>query len=499
MCQGYNVSKSSRGEAMRYIEGPSREQKLLFPESIDEYIAADNPVRFVDAFVDNLDLVAAGFKRTRLATTGRPPYAPGDLLKLYIYGYLNRVRSSRKLEQECQRNVEVMWLLRKLKPDHKTIADFRKDNRQAFKEVFKAFCLLCREMELFGGELVAIDGSKFKAVNNSQRNFTKTKVKKYLQELEERIERYLQALDERDAQEPVVPEHSTDQLQAKIKQLQARQQKYQGYLMQMEEQGDSQLSLTDPESRSMPKSPKAPVAYNVQTAVDSKHHLIVAQDVTNEVLDRNQLSSMALAAKAILDVDNCRVVADMGYSHGQELKTCLDAGLEPYVARPDPSANRKLGLYGKGQFSYDVDNDIYRCPAGETLTFRFDTVEKGRHIRYYKTSACGRCTLKEKCTRNKEGRCITRWVHEEIIEQTQQRVQAHPEIMKQRKQIVEHPFGTIKHWWDHSHFLMRGLEKVKVEFSLSALAYNITRVINILGVDLLITILKSRPNRLAWA
>jgi transposase len=499
MCRGYNVSKSSRGKRMRYIEGSPREQKLLFPESIDEYIAADNPVRFIDAFVDKLDLAAAGFERTSLAATGRPPYAPGDLLKLYIYGYLNRVRSSRKLEQECQRNVEVMWLLRKLKPDHKTIADFRKDNRQAFKEVFKAFCLLCRELELFGGELVAIDGSKFKAVNNSQRNFTKTQVQKYLQKLEERIEGYLQALDERDAQEPVASAHSTEQLQAKIEQLQGRQEKYQGYLRQMEEQGDSQLSLTDPDSRSMPKSPKAPVAYNVQTAVDSKHHLIVAEDVTNEVTDRNRLSAMAVEAKATLAVDSCRVVADMGYSHGQELKTCLDAGLEPYVPRPETSANRKLGLYGKEQFSYDATADTYRCPAGETLTFRLATIDRGRHIRYYKTSACGQCALKEKCTRNKEGRRITRWVHEEIIEQTQQRVQAHPEIMQQRKQIVEHPFGTIKHWWDHGHFLMRGLEKVRAEFSLSALAYNITRMINILGVDFLITFLKSRPSRLAWA
>jgi len=464
---------------MRYIEGPPREQKLLFPESIDEYISADNPVWFIDAFVDKLDLAAAGFERTSLAATGRPPYAPGDLLKLYIYGYLNRVRSSRKLEQECQRNVEVMWLLRKLKPDHKTIADFRKDNRQTFKEVFKAFCLLCRELDLFGGELVAIDGSKFKAVNSSQRNFTKAKVQKYLQALEERIEGYLQELDERDAQEPVSEQLTPDQLQAKIKQLQARQEKYQGYLSQMEEQGDSQLSLTDPDSRSMPKSPKAPVAYNVQTAIDSKHHLIVAQDVSNEVTDRNRLSAMAVEAKTTLDVDTCRVVADMGYSHGQELKTCLDAGLEPYVPRPETSANRKLGLYGKGQFSYDATTDTYRCPAGQTLTFRLATVDRGRHIRYYKTSACGQCALKEKCTRNKEGRRITRWVHEEIIEQTQQRVIAQPEIMKQRKQIVEHPFGTLKHWWDHGHFLMRGLENVRAEFSLSALAYNITRVINI--------------------
>ena len=226
---------------MRYIEGTPREQKLLFPESIDDYIEADNPVRFIDAFVDSLDLSAAGFKRTRLAATGRPPYAPGDLLKLYIYGYLNRVRSSRKLEQECHRNVEVMWLLGKLKPDHKTIADFRKDNGQAFKAVFKSFCLLCRELELFGGELLAIDGSKFKAVNNSQRNFTKKRVKKYLKELEERIESYLQVLDEADEQECLPQQHSAEQLQAKIEQLHARQAKYQDYLAQMEARGDSQV------------------------------------------------------------------------------------------------------------------------------------------------------------------------------------------------------------------------------------------------------------------
>jgi hypothetical protein len=418
------------------------------------------------------------------------------LLKLYIYGYLNRLRSSRKLEQECHRNVEVMWLLGKLAPDHKTIADFRKDNRQAFKEVFKSFCLLCRELELFGGELIAIDGSKFKAVNNSQRNFTKTKVQKYLKELDERLEGYLKELDETDEQEIQFQSLSAAELQAKIEQLQARQEKYQGYLEHMEERGQSQLSLTDPDSRSMPKSPKAPVAYNVQTAVDSKHHLIVAQDVTNEVTDRDQLSPMALEAKATLGIDEGKVVADMGYSHGKELKACLEAGLEPYVPRPETSANRKLGLFGKEQFTYDPQTDTYRCPAGETLTFRFDTVEKGRHIRYYKTSTCGRCALKEKCTRNKEGRRITRWIHEEIIEQTQQRVEAEPEIMKQRKQIVEHPFGTIKHWWDQGHFLMCGLEKVRAEFSLSALAYNITRVINILGVSQLIAALKSSQPRL---
>jgi transposase len=470
---------------MGYIAGLAREQLILFPESLDEYITADNPVRFIDAWVDTLDLAALGFSQTLPAETGRPGYDPRVLLKLYLYSYLNRTRSSRKLEQECQRNVEVMWLMRKLSPDHKTIADFWKDNHTAFKEIFKAFCLLCRELELFGGELVAIDGSKFKAVNSAKRNFTQTKVTQYLAEMEQRLKAYLKELDQADQAETpaVTPRRSAAELQAKIERLKTRQVKYQGYLKQMEESGESQLSLTDPDSRAMPNSPKAPVAYNVQTAVDSKHHLIVAQDVTNEITDRDQLSPMALEAKTTLEVDQLKAVADRGYAHGKELKTCLEAGIEPYVAQPETSANAKLGLFGKQQFVYDPETDTYRCPGGQSLSFRFNTVEKERHIRYYKTSACGRCPLKAKCTR------ITRWIDEHIIEQTQQRVKEHPEIMRKRKELVEHPFGTLKFWWDHSHFLMRGLQKVKAEFSLSTLAYNIRRVLNILGVQRLMAAL----------
>jgi transposase len=485
---------------MSYIEGPAREQRLLFPESIEDYITDENPVRFIDAFVESLDMAAAGFERAEPASTGRPGYAPGDMLKLYIYGYLNRVRSSRKLEQECVRNVEVMWLLRKLRPDYKTIADFRKDNRKAFKEVFKAFNLLCRELALFGGELIAVDGSKFKAVNNSRRNFTETRVKKGLREMEERLERYLQSLDEADKEEGQVGVPTAAELQAKIKRLHERRERYEGYLAQMVESGESQLSLTDPDSRSMPKSPKAPVSYNVQTAVDSKHHLIVAQEVTNEVTDRNRLYATAQEGKETLGVGHLKVVADMGYSNGKELKACLEAGIEPYVPRPNPSANRKLGLFGKEQFSYDPEKDTYRCPAGETLGFRLETVEKGRRIRYYyRTGICKTCALKAKCTRSKQDRRLTRWVDEHILEETEQRLKAHPEIMQQRKALVEHPFGTIKHWWDQGHFLMRGLTKVRAEFSLSALAYNIKRVINILGVSDLIAILKSRQSRFRMA
>ena len=473
---------------MGYIAGIAREQLILFPESLDDYISGDNPVRFIDAWVETLDLAGLGFSDTVAAETGRPGYDPRAILKLYIYGYLNRIRSSRKLEQECQRNVEVMWLLGKLAPDHKTIADFRKDNLTGLKETFKAFCLLCRELGLFGGELIAVDGSKFKAVNSAKRNFSQTKVKEYLAEIEQRLASYLQELDQADQSEGSVlsAKATAVELQAKIERAKARQIKYQGYLKQMAERGESQLSLTDPDSRAMPKGG---VAYNVQTVVDSKHHLIVVQEVTNEVTDRDQLSPMAIAAKEMLQVERLAAVADAGYAHGKELKACQEAGIEVYVPRPDTSANTKLGLFGKVQFVYDPATDTYTCPAAETLAFRFETIEKERQIRYYQTSACGKCPLKEKCTRNKKGRRITRWVDEHIIEETQARVEAHPETMKMRGQLVEHPFGTIKFWWDHGHFLMKGLEKVKAEFSLSTLAYNIRRVLNILGVERLMAAL----------
>ncbi|MFC1996699.1 IS1182 family transposase [Chloroflexota bacterium] len=467
---------------MRYIQGTPREQAILFPETINEYISDDNLVRFIDAFVEQLDLQAAGFQRTQPSVTGRPPYAPGDLLKLYIYGYLNRIRSSRKLEQEAARNVEVMWLLRKLKPDFKTIADFRKDNRNAFKQVFREFILLCRKLDLFGGELVAVDGSKFKAVNSSKRNFTKARLQKTLKMIDEKIEGYLNELDECDSKDPSPKRYSQAELESKIEYLKDRQDRYGQLLQEIEDSGETQISLTDADSRSMAKSPKAPVAYNVQVAVDEKHKLIVTQDVTNAVTDRDQLSKIAIQAKEALGVEKLKVVADMGYSHGKEIKACEEAGLEPYVPTPVTSANTKLGLYGKEQFVYDAEKDVYRCPAGQELTYRFDTHEKGRHIRYYKTSACRTCTIKAKCTRNKEGRRITRWVDEHIMERMQVRIDANPELMKKRKQIVEHPFGTIKHWNDQGHFLMRGLENVRAEFSLSALIYNLRRVINILGV-----------------
>jgi transposase len=477
---------------MGFIHGAHRHEAILFPERLDDYIAAENPVRFLDAFVDRLDLTMLGFQRATPAATGRPAYDPADLLKLYLYGYLYRLRSSRRLEQETHRNVEVMWLLKKLRPDHKTIADFRKNNLKSLRQVCREFTVLCKQLDLFAGELVAIDGSKFKAVNAKARNFTPDKLTKLLAQIDQRIEGYLQDLDGQDSQDDAgTPGGAVaDQVQVKIEALQQRKLLYTELQAQLEACGETQLSLTDPESRAMKlgKGRGIEVCYNVQTAVDSKHKLIVANDVTNDTSDRDYLSPMALQAKDILG-GPFEAVADVGYYHGEEVKTCLEAGITPYVARPITSANAKLGLFSKDDFQYDQATDTYQCPAGAQLTFRFDAVEHGRHIRYYATPACGGCPLKPQCTRSQGGRRITRWVDEHLLEAMEQRVRCRPEVMKQRKQLVEHPFGTMKRWWDAGYFLMRGLEKVRTEFSLTVLAYNLRRVLNLVEMPRLLAAL----------
>jgi transposase len=471
---------------MRYIEGHCRTQQLLLPDAIDDYVTEENPVRFIDAYVEGLDLESLGVARAQAALTGRPAYDPRDLLKLYIYGYLNRIRSSRRLERETHRNVELIWLLRKLRPDFKTIADFRKNNTKALQALFREFVLLCKQLDLFGAELLAIDGSKFKAVNSKHKNFTKTKLEKALKDIDDKVAKYLSDLDASDREEASVHQPSSEELQKKIESLQERQKRYRGFVQEITASGETQLSLTDPDSRSMPKSPKVDVGYNVQITVDGKHKLIVEQDVTNAVTDDDQLSPLAMRAKETLGVERLRVVADMGYYHGHEIKTCDEAGIDAYVPKPSTSANTKLGLFGKERFTYDPEKDCYRCPRGEELTLRFETTELGRHIRYYATGACRSCPLKEQCTRNKGGRRITRWVDEHILERMEERLKANPAIMQERKQLVEHPFGTIKHANDQGYFLMKGLKNVRAEFSLSCLAYNLRRVINILGVPRLL-------------
>jgi transposase len=474
---------------MAYIAGPDRGQAILLPDVLDDYVTADNPVRFLDAFVAQLDLGGLGFQRAEPAETGRPGYDPGDLLRLYLYGYLHRIRSSRRLEQETHRNVELMWLLRRLVPDFKTIADFRRDHPKALKGVCREFILLCRRLDLFGGQLLAIDGSKFRAVNARDRSYTPARLATLQRDIDRTIARYVRELERQDAAEAGTEGPSAEALRRKIAALQQRRAGYATLQQELAASGQTTRSLTDPDSRPMMSGGRIEVCYNVQTAVDAKHKLIVAEDVTNAAGDRGQLSPMATAAQEVLGGATPVVVADQGYYHGTEIKACLDAGLTPLVPRPLTSANEARGLFTKDDFVYQPGADAYRCPAGETLTYRTTTLELGRLIKNYRTSACGRCALKPSCTRNRDGRKLTRWVDEQVLEAMAHHLVRDRALFAQRKTLSEHPFGTMKRGMDQGYFLLKGLRKVRGEFSLTVLAYNLKRVLNLVGVPQLLVAL----------
>ena len=473
---------------MGHLEGLERDQMTLFPEALDDYVSQENPVRFIDAFVAALDLEQLGFTHAIPNELGRPPYNPADLLRLFIYGYLNRIRSSRQLEREANRNVELMWLLRRLAPDFKTLADFRKDNAQAIRGVCREFISFCRELRLFGGQLVAIDGSKFKAVNARHRNFSARKLKNQTEEIDARIQEYLEELERNDQEEADLPTLTAEELKKKIEILRERKRKLRALGKQMDQSGQTQVSLTDPDSRSMPvgKGHGTDVAYNVQVTVDAKHKLILDHEVTNDPTDRGHLSTMAIRAKDLLGVKRLQAVADMGYYDCQEVKSCAEAKIKTFIPKPLTSANRSLGLFTKEGFRYDARRDYYRCPAGQRLTFHFQTRERGRDVRYYATPACARCRLRARCTRNAGGRRITRSADEGFLDAMERRNRTHPEKLKRRKGIVEHPFGTIKRSMNQGYFLTRGLANVGTEMSLSVLAYDLLRVLNILGVPKMI-------------
>jgi transposase/macrodomain Ter protein organizer (MatP/YcbG family) len=449
-------------------------------------VQPENPVRFLDAFVAQLNLGALDFQRAVPAETGRPGYDPGDLLRLYLYGYLHRIRSSRRLEQETHRNVELLWLLRRLTPDFKTIADFRRDQPAALKGVGRAFVLLCRRLDLFGGELLAIDGSKLRAVNARDRSYTPARLATLQRDIDRTIARYLRELERQDQVEAGTKGPSADALREKIATLQQRRARYETLQQELEASGETARSLTDPDSRPMMSGGRIEVCYNVQTAVDAKHKLIVAEGVTNAAGDRDQLSPLATAAQEILAAPAPVVVADQGYYHGAEIKTCVEAGLTPLVPRPLTSANAARGLFTKDDFVYDPGTDGYRCPAGETLTYRTTTVELGRTIKNYRTSACRRCVLKARCTRNQDGRKITRWIDEHLLEEMERRLGRARALYAQRKALSEHPFGTMKRGMDQGYFLLKSLRKVRGEFSLTVLAYNVKRVLNLVSVPRLV-------------
>jgi transposase len=471
----------------RFVEGEDRRQGGLLPEYLDDWVSEENPVRAIEVFVDELDLGALGFSGVTPAKTGRPGYHPGLMLKLYVYGYLNQIASSRRLEREAGRNVELMWLTGRLAPDFKTIADFRKDNGPAIRAACRQFVQLCRKVGLFAHAVAAIDGSKFKAVNTRDKNFTRASVKRRMEQVEASITRYLAALETSDRQEGELAEAKAGRLKERIASLRKQMRDLQAQEVEVHAAPDQQISLTDPDARAMATNGKGTglVGYNVQVAVDTEHHLIVAHEVTNVGHDRSQLANMAGQAKAAMGTESLEVLADRGYFDGEEVMACEALGATPVLPKPLTSGAKADGRFGKQDFVYLPDENVYRCPAGERLPWRYTTVEAGLTLHRYWSSNCAGCALKEQCTPSKQRR-VSRWEHEAVIEAMQERLDRKPDAMRVRRATVEHTFGTLKAWMGATHFKTRTLEKVKTEMSLHVLAYNLKRMIAIMGVGPLI-------------
>jgi transposase len=476
----------------RFVEGECRDQSVLFAERLDDWIAEENPVRAVDAFVDELDFGALGFDKAEPADTGRPAYHPGTLLKIYIYGYLNRVQSSRRLEREARRNVELMWLTGRLAPDFKTIADFRRDNGPAIRKVCAQFVGLCRSIGLFEQALIVIDGSKFKAVNNRDKNFTSHKLKARQQQLEQSIARYLADLDRADRDPSLVPEERVKHLKEKIATVRKQMKKLKGIEGELEKAPDHQVSLTDPDARSMATSGRGTgiVGYNVQTAVDTEHHLIVAHDVVNKGNDHTQLVPMGKQAKKSTGLEEPQILADRGYFSGPEILKCELANITPLVPKPLTSNARAEGRFDKRDFVYNAKRNEYRCPAGKRAIWRYSSIEGGLRTDTYWSSACPRCPIRSQCT-PADYRRIRRWEDEEVLERMQARLDQMPKAGILRRRTVEHVFGTFKAWMGATHFLMKTIPKVRTELSLHVLAYNLKRMIQLLGVQQLIAAMQT--------
>ena len=477
---------------MDFITGFAREQTQFLPPTLEEYVGLDNSVRFLDAYVDklNLQVLGFGFPKKNAEGRGRPGYHPADLLKLYLYGYLHQVRASRRLEGECHRNLEVIWLMRALKPDFKTIADFRKVNAEAFKAVVRQFTRLCRQLDLFGGQLLAIDGTKIKASNAADQNWSQTKLDKEMARIDARLDEYLKALDAADTQPELMPRQvDVHQLNGKIARLQEHKAGIEQRLQQLAQSGQTQLSATDPDSRSMKNKQGHVVGYNVQGAVDAKHHMLVNTEATNEAADQGLLVAAAQAAKDELQLEQADIVADGGFYKSEDIKACQEMGMEPHLAAVKNSPSERAGLYGKSDFSYDPANNVYVCPAGKQLHFCGRTKDKERTLfAYYNPAACANCALKAFCTKA-DFRTVTRWEHEASLERMQAAVAAHPEKLAKRKTLVEHPWGTLKHILAGG-FLVRGLKKVGAEVSLAHFCYNLKRALAVVGLEKLMEALK---------
>lgn len=484
---------------MGYIKGSDRSQGVLLPQTVDDYVAENNAVRAIAAFLERLDFVKLGFVRAEAAATGRPGYDPRLLMGLYLWGHLNGMCSSRKLARECQRNLEVIWLCMKLQPDFKTIADFRTANGPGIKGVVVEFRRWCMAAGLYGKEIVAVDGSKFKAVNSKQRNYTREKLKQVLARERAKISEYLEAMDAADAaeaEEGDEAELTAEQLKEKIAGLDRYLAEHEQLAQELEKSGDNQVSLTDPDAKLMKTARGSEVSYNVQTVVDSKLKLLVTYEVTNEGNDLRQLAMMGQAAQQALEVEELTVLADGGYYEGRALKECEEAGLITYLPAPQSGAAKHRGVFANKRFRYDAERDLYLCPQGEELELRRINEKNGKQYKIYKTKACNGCPLRAQCTTSKYGRKILRWVDQEVLERLHARNRGRPELLKLRKTLAEHPFGTIKGGMNQGSFLLKGLNKVTIEFGLTMLGYNFKRVLNHLGVEQMLNFMDN-PERCA--
>lgn len=490
----------------KFVIGSDRDQELLLPDTLDAYVDEDNEVRFIDAFVDSLDLHELGFRHSALEDgAGRPSYDPKDMLKLFVYGYLNHIRSSRKLEGECHSNLEVIWLMKKLAPDFKTVADFRKDNIDCVKKVFREFVSFLQDIDLVEGKLASIDGSKIKACNASKRNFNAEYLASKLKRVEERVDRYLKELEKNDGLDDVEAEDEdrelikkrNDYLRAKLEKMKKSKRELEEIREKLKKSGKSELSLTDPDSREMRNNGKIEVCYNAELAVDSKEKMIVNYDVTNEPTDEKQLAPMAKSTKEILGVEKLDVTADTGFASMVQIKDCVDNGITPYLPAAKLDGSRTGGRprpdssFGKEKFVYNNDRDVYICPAGDELTFRFTIELKGgKTQRIYRTRACATCPFRARCTNNKRGRTIERWEHQEIVDEVIKRARQEPEKLEERMKLAEHPFGTIKRAFNMGYFLLKGLRKVNGEMGFAVLAYDLRRALSILGTKALVALIR---------
>jgi len=479
---------------MGYIKGEDRNQIILFPESIDEYVSDNNSIRIIDEYIKQLNLKSLHFKRAATPSMGRPPYHPKDMLKLYLYGYLNRIRSSRRLEQEAIRNLEVIWLIKKLKPDFKTIADFRKDNKKALKKVFRDFTKLCNEWELFGKELVAIDGSKFRACNSKKNNYNLKKLERHLKYLDEKIEKYMQELDHHDITEASLEKPDVNTIKERIQQLKDRKEKYKKYQRKLKQSGENEISTTDPDARLMTNNNRVEVSYNVQTTVDAKHKLIADFKVTQKPNDLGQLAPMALRAKRLFGNKTFEVLADKGYYQAQDLQKCTEKGITLYVTKQTHANTTKDQAFYSDQFKYNKTKNTYLCPVGKELYYYRIRKKDGKIIgyEYRNDDACKDCKFKARCTKAQKGRSIFRHVKQDLLDHIDTQTKRNFKKYKLRQMIVEHPFGTIKRGWGAYYFLTRRKVSVSAEISLSFLAYNLKRVINILGTEEILRRLRQR-------